>query len=93
MTNFSVKVRLISSGHHAMQDLVTEHKYLTEDSVPGNLNRSIQIRHDNDRESSFNAADPLLSQIKELMQTPYCGTISFRSNNSTTSSQSFAFPL
>lgn len=61
-----------------------------EESVPGS---QFVSGHFQFGESSFSAAGPMSDRINYSGPVPYSGSISLRSDSSTTSTRSFAFPV
>lgn len=71
---------------------VSRTKPILEDEVPGWQTVSSRFQY-SQGESSFSAAGPLSSLINFSGPIAYSGNISLRSDSSTTSTRSFAFPV
>ncbi|XP_074326224.1 uncharacterized protein LOC141664211 [Apium graveolens] len=75
------------------QQLKPENKLIHDDGIS---DRSLVINNQIKRgegESSFSVAGPLSDVVSYSGLIPYSGSISFRSDSSTTSTRSFAFPI
>ncbi|XP_048318455.2 uncharacterized protein LOC107408546 [Ziziphus jujuba] len=71
---------------------VSRTKPILEDDIPGSQTVSSRFQY-GQGESSFSAAGPLSSLINFSGPIAYSGNISLRSDSSTTSTRSFAFPV
>ncbi|XP_042499705.1 uncharacterized protein LOC122077872 [Macadamia integrifolia] len=80
-----------NADHHPRQTLPGGLEDGTLDSLTSS-SRSFFIQHGHG-ESSFSAVGPLSGPISHSGPVPYSGSISLRSDSSTTSTRSFAFPV
>lgn len=90
-TNDVYKVETPESAHEPSIDTQTEHSH--QDVAPDNIATINPVQRGEGGESSFSVAGPVSGLITYSGPIAFSGSISLRSDSSTTSTRSFAFPI
>lgn len=90
-TNGVYKVETPESAHEPSIDTQTEHSH--QDVAPDNIATINPVHRGEGGESSFSVAGPVSGLITYSGPIAFSGSISLRSDSSTTSTRSFAFPI
>lgn len=90
-TNGVYKVESPESAHEPSVDTQTAHSH--QDVAPDNIATTNPVHRGEGGESSFSVAGPVSGLITYSGPIAFSGSISLRSDSSTTSTRSFAFPM